>query len=77
MSRKKEKEKMLLFTEEDKKGVVSVCDSIMSGKELNVKQLEATYFMGWTTLIFFVKHSISDTSITITSLFHSNFHLDY
>lgn len=43
MSRKKEKEKMLLFTEEDKKGVVSVCDSIMSGKELNVKQLEATY----------------------------------
>lgn len=43
MPRKKEKEKMLLFTEEDKKGVVSVCDSIMSGKELNVKQLEATY----------------------------------
>ena len=43
MSRKKEKAQMLLFTEEDKKGVVSVCDSIMSGKELNVKQLEATY----------------------------------
>lgn len=35
--------KSMLFTEEDKKGVISVCDSIMSGKELNVKQLEAIY----------------------------------
>lgn len=43
MLRKKEKEKMLLFTEENKKGIVSVCDSIMSGKELSVKQLEDTY----------------------------------
>lgn len=43
MLRKKEKEKMLLFTEENKKGVVSVCDSIMSGKELSVKQIEDTY----------------------------------
>ena len=43
MPRKKEKEKMLLFTEENKKGVVSVCDSIMSGKELSVKQIEDTY----------------------------------
>lgn len=30
----------MLFTEENKKGVISVCDSIMSGKELNVKQIE-------------------------------------
>lgn len=43
MLRKKEKEKMLLFTEENKKGVVSVCDSIMSRKELSVKQIEDTY----------------------------------
>lgn len=43
MLRKKEKEKMLLFTEENKKGVASVCDSIMSGKELSVKQIEDTY----------------------------------
>ena len=43
MPRKKEKEKMLLFTEENKKGVTSVCDSIMSGKELSVKQIEDTY----------------------------------
>lgn len=43
MPRKKEKEKMLLFTEENKKGVVSVCDSIMSGKQLSVKQIEDTY----------------------------------
>lgn len=43
MPKKKEKEKILLFTEENKKGVISVCDSIMNGKELNVKQLEATY----------------------------------
>lgn len=43
MLRKKEKEKMLLFTEENKKGIISVCDSIMSGKELSVKQLEDTY----------------------------------
>lgn len=43
MLRKKEKEKMLLFTEENKKGVISVCDSIMSGKELSVKQIEDTY----------------------------------
>lgn len=34
---------MLLFTEENKKGVISVCDSIMSGKELSVKQIEDTY----------------------------------
>ena len=40
---RKKKEKMLLFTEENKKGVVSVCDSIMSGKELSVKQIENTY----------------------------------
>lgn len=37
------REKSTLFTEEDKKEVISVCDSIMDGKELNVKQLEATY----------------------------------
>lgn len=43
MPRKKEREKMLLFTEENKKGVISVCDSIMNGKELSVKQLEDTY----------------------------------
>ena len=43
MPRKKEKEKILLFTEENKKGVASVCDSIMSGKELNVKQIEDAY----------------------------------
>ena len=43
MPRKKEKEKMLLFTEENKNGVASVCDSIMSGKELSVKQIEDTY----------------------------------
>lgn len=43
MLRKKEKEKMLLFTEENRKGVASVCDSIMSGKELSVKQIEDTY----------------------------------
>lgn len=43
MPRKKEKEKILLFTEENKKCVVSVCDSIMSGKELSVKQIEDTY----------------------------------
>ena len=43
MPRKKEKEKMLLFTEENKKGVASVCDSIMSGKELSVKQIEDIY----------------------------------
>lgn len=40
---RKKKEKMLLFTEENKKGVASVCDSIMSGKELSIKQLEDTY----------------------------------
>lgn len=43
MPKKKEKEKILLFTEENKKGVISVCDSIMNGKELNVKQIEDTY----------------------------------
>jgi hypothetical protein len=43
MPRKKEKEKMLLFTEENKKGVISACDSIISGKGLSVKQLEDTY----------------------------------
>ena len=43
MPKKKEKEKILLFTEENKKGVVSVCDSIISGKKLSVKQLEDTY----------------------------------
>lgn len=43
MLRKKFKEKMLLFTEENKEGVISVCDSIMSGKELSVKQIEDTY----------------------------------
>lgn len=43
MLRKKEKEKMLLFTEENKKGVISVCDSIINGKELNVKQIEDAY----------------------------------
>lgn len=35
--------KSMLFTEENKKGVASVCDSIMSGKELSVKQIEDTY----------------------------------
>lgn len=40
---RKKKEKMLLFTEENKKGVISVCDSIMSGRELSVKQIEDTY----------------------------------
>lgn len=43
MPKKKEKEKILLFTKENKKGVISVCDSIMNGKELNVKQIEDTY----------------------------------
>lgn len=33
----------MLFTEENKKGVTSVCDSIMSGKELSVKQVEDAY----------------------------------
>lgn len=42
-AKKERKGKMLLFTEENKKGVVSVCDSIMSGKELSVKQIEDTY----------------------------------
>lgn len=37
------KGKSMLFTEENKKGIISVCDSIMSGKELSVKQLEDTY----------------------------------
>ena len=37
--------KSMLFTEENKKGVVSVCDSIMSGKELSVKQIEDTYLL--------------------------------
>lgn len=35
--------KLMLFTEENKKGVISVCDSIMSGKELSVKQIEDAY----------------------------------
>ena len=35
--------KSMLFTEENKKGVASVCDSIMSGKELSVKQIEDAY----------------------------------
>ena len=33
----------MLFTEENKKGVVKVCDSIMSGKGLSVKQIQDTY----------------------------------
>ena len=33
----------MLFTEENKKGVVSACDTIMDGTPLSVKQIEDAY----------------------------------
>lgn len=33
----------MLFTKENKKEVMDVCDSIMDGKELTIKQLDAAY----------------------------------